>query len=690
MILSEEGRSILQKHPLVEGLTEEEFNLLLQVMDEKVFSKGEVISHSGDFSDVLYLLVEGSVIFNKPDAYEPSRIVTYLLHAPASFGESTFLNSGAFPYDIQAAEDQTLVYFLHRRQLEKRASGTELLNKLLLNLVKLDLEGSRALPIVLNLHQRVQTEEEQKKQYSLKRLKHEMLFNWLPKDWNWRERKEIEQIFDIKHLAQQEICVRQNDPIEAFYLLMEGQLNVLDWDNKQNHPILAELLNPGDHFGENSILVPLRSPYTIEARQGSTLLILERKRLEQNANLASVQKLIVQLAQYNPDQAAFIKKNYGEIPTPTNPQGDTSIPEGKEGRMEFLKQHWLTKELSPEEMSSFESLLQVHELNPGAKIIQKNFPSRDLFFIVQGEATLHRDENVKEGIKEKISPGDVLGEFGFLTGQPAPYSAFATTKMTLLQIPFHTFKNLISSQQGNYLPLFSFLSRLIQQRIELWKNKEEADLQIKNQQLVRKKSLWLLALIGLILSFLDPYKSLGNIPAFAITLLQVFLPVVLIHFLLKEPLHDWGWNKSFLVKSLLYAVICIGVFGALLELFGQIADLPALRFFSPTMWQNMTFSLSSLGAYLLFVIVQEWVRRGIVTLSIQRGLDRGRIGWASLLSALLFIGLSPVNAPFYALGLFLKDFFLAQFFLRAPHLFGVILIHFVFGIFFAYLGWYTL
>jgi CRP-like cAMP-binding protein len=359
-------------------------------------------------------------------------------------------------------------------------------------------------------------------------------------------------------------------------------------------------------------------------------------------------------------------------------------------RLEFLRHHWMMKGLSPEEVESIDRLIQVKEFRPGAKIFQKQSSRRDLFLILEGEATLHNEERREESGIERLRSGDVLGELGFLTGHPAPYSAQASTKMLVLQLPFEAFKAMLLPEQRNVLNVMSRCAQLMLQRLEQWKNREEAALYVKNQQLVKKKSFWLFSILGLILAFFEPYKAFGSLPAFTITLLQVFLPVLFIHFYLKEPLRNWGWNLHFIGRSLLQAVICIALFGGVVQLISQVTDLPALSFFSPSMWRNMTFPISSVFGYLLFVMVQEWLRRGIVALSLQRGLENGRGWWAALLSALLFLGFAPIDFPFFAIGLFIKDFVLAKLFLRAPHLLGVIIIHFALGIFFAYLGWYTL
>ena len=120
MTLSDLDSFLLYKHPLLEGIKEEELQLLLQSIDKKEYSKNEIIIHKNAFSDALYLLVEGEVAFYKPDAHHPSQMIHYLVQAPAILGESTFLDPGAYPFDLYVHGEKNLLYILHRQVSQKQ------------------------------------------------------------------------------------------------------------------------------------------------------------------------------------------------------------------------------------------------------------------------------------------------------------------------------------------------------------------------------------------------------------------------------------------------------------------------------------------------------------------------------------------------------------------------------------------
>lgn len=594
MALTEQMRSILEEHSLVEGMNEDELDLLLQIGEEKSYLKDEVIIRKGEFSDKLYFIHEGGILFSKSRGDDPSQLQTYLLQAPGTFGESCFLHPSLHHFDVIAYEENTHLYSLRRQELENHPLGLRVLNKLLLNLIRLDLEGSHSFPILVNQDQQREIETKEGNQLSLKHLIEQAVMQWLPKNWNSRARKEIEKLFDIRHLSAQEICVKQNETVECCCLLVEGQLNVLEWDDVQNHHVLVDTLHPGDHFGEISLLDLVDSPYTIQAHTSSTLLILEGEKIDACINEKVIQKLLDTLEDRESDD--FIWKNENaEIPF--------SIPivAHAQGKEESEAKEDLTKRLS------------ISESQP--TLVEK-----------------------KEEVIQSIS-----------------------------------------------------VDALPKQRDQQLKHREEAAIYVRNQQLTRKKSFWIFSLVGLILSSLEPYQALDNLSFLAISLVQIFTPLVWIHLFLHERLKNWGWNKRFFIRSLLQAVACIAIVGGSIEVMHQIADFGNFRFFSLFIWDKIAaFSLSSIAGYFFFVAIQEWLRRGVVALSLQRGLESKK-GWeTALFSSLLFIGFSAPSSPLFALALIAKDFLLTQFFLSSPHVAGVIFLHFILGLVFASLGWFAI
>ncbi len=689
MPISEQALLHLLQHPLIQGLSEQEIHLLQQVLEEKEYHKDDSVIKAGQISTHLYLLIKGAVSFVKSHPYDAEKLTTFLVRSPNVLGESSFLKPASQQYEFKAIEDGTLVYSLDRQRLEN--DQPSLLNKLILNLIRVELGGNRQLPLAISEQAQREQIPEKRKQ-SLQTIKEEFLLRWLPKEFTSQERQEIEEIIDVKHLDEDQLCVQQKDPLHSFYLLIEGQLNALQWNDAKHRLILIDILKPGDHFGENSLIAPVFSPYTIQASHPSTILILDRKKFEQYGEKPAVKKMLLHLAQYSPDQASLIKKDYGDMPTVSN-QKDRGIVSEQFDQLEFLRHHWLAEGLNAEELLSFNQLFQIQEYGKGEIIIQNAETSRNLYFIVHGQVALIKnlEEVANEVTVEKLHPRDVFGEFGFVTGRPSPISVQATKRTKVLQLPFDQMNEKLGKKERTFLTLFTNSARLMEQRLDLVKDKEEISLKLKIQHLLRQKSIWILCLLGVILGYLNVFKGRSSGLDFGITALQAFIPIGYIHGVLKDSLQKWGWAKHYINRSLIQAVICIGLIGAFFELIAQLVDLNHFHFFSSTAWQSASsFSSVAILNYFVFVVIEEWLRRGIVALSLQRGLEDHREGWAALLSALLFLGYSAAYSPLLAFALFIKDFGLALLFLRVPHLSGVILIHFILGLFFASLGWYSL
>jgi CRP-like cAMP-binding protein len=690
MTISEESLLNLHHHPLLRGLSESEIHFLQQVLEERVFDQGAIVLKANQLSSELYLLMKGGFSYTQQNAYDPDQLTTYLLQAPNIFNESSLLTPAPKPYEIKAFEDGTLVYVFDRKHLMTAPDPSALSNKLLLNLVRMELEGLRPSPVVIGeIFQREQILK--KWENSLKSIKEEFLLRWAPKELNSQERQEIEEIVEVKHLEKEDSCIQQNDPVHSFYFLVDGQLNVLEWNEAKKQFVLSDLLKPGDSFGEISLMTPMLSPYTIQASHPSTLLILDRKKLEQFSAKSAIQKLLLHLAQYHPDPSSFIKKNYGEI-TFLAQREQKPISQDEFDRLDFLRHHWLTEGLNEEEIGQLDHFLHYQEYQRGEKIIQNQVPNRDLYFLLEGEAILeHQAGILKEKMVEKLQPYDVFGEGGFVTGQDSTMTVEPIKDSKILQFSFDNLKEHSDPKEKMTVKLFTACARLMEQRLDRLKSKEEEGTQLKIRHLIKQKYFWILCLIALMLSYLSHFKERSPEWNLLMTLFQVFIPVGFIYVFLKDSLKNWGWDRQFLVRSLLQAVISIGLIGGIFAIIAQIIDSSPFQFFSSwPMRMDSSLSVSAMLNYLFFVVVEEWLRRGIVVQSLKRGLEDKNGYWTALFSAFLFLGYSATYSPLLCLAFFIKDLGLALLFLRAPHLIGVILIHFVLGLFLASLGWFLL
>ena len=175
-------------------------------------------------------------------------------------------------------EDDTAIYSLSRLKLSQQEHSSSIYDKLLFNLVRMELDGSRPSPLILE--ETHISKMLPKKTVSFQTLKREFLMRWLPKEFTSQERHDIEELMNTKGLKAGEDCLKQNDVLNCFYLLVEGQLEVIEWDEAKRLQVLVDLIEAGDSFGENCLLKPTPAPYTIRARCSSIVLILDRAQLK--------------------------------------------------------------------------------------------------------------------------------------------------------------------------------------------------------------------------------------------------------------------------------------------------------------------------------------------------------------------------------------------------------------------------
>ncbi len=214
MTLSEEDWKEIKQHPLLRDLTEEEYAILSGCWEKNIYPKGETIVHAGQINQELYLIGKGAVRFVKPSSYDPNRKTTYRLHALDLFGEFSFIYSSPQLYDVNAVEDGTLIYSLSRIKLLQQELSSAIYDKLLFNLVRMELDGSRHPPLVLEETQL--SKMLPKKASSLQSLKREFLMLWLPQEFTIQERHDIEEVMNTKALSEGEDCIKQDEVLDRF------------------------------------------------------------------------------------------------------------------------------------------------------------------------------------------------------------------------------------------------------------------------------------------------------------------------------------------------------------------------------------------------------------------------------------------------------------------------------------------
>ena len=81
--------------------------------------------------------------------------------------------------------------------------------------------------------------------------------------------------FQIRGFKKDGLIVAQDDPGDALFVLMEGRVKVVLY-GENGREIILKLLNPGDFFGEMSILDGERRSANVLAMEQTTVCVLSR------------------------------------------------------------------------------------------------------------------------------------------------------------------------------------------------------------------------------------------------------------------------------------------------------------------------------------------------------------------------------------------------------------------------------
>ncbi|BAY50770.1 hypothetical protein NIES2134_116530 [Thermostichus vulcanus NIES-2134] len=82
-----------------------------------------------------------------------------------------------------------------------------------------------------------------------------------------------------KHLRAGEILFRAQEPINSFYIVLQGQMAAVYEEEGEFKPIM--MFNPGEHFGELPLMLGVACPTTMMAMMDTVLFVLPREGFEQ-------------------------------------------------------------------------------------------------------------------------------------------------------------------------------------------------------------------------------------------------------------------------------------------------------------------------------------------------------------------------------------------------------------------------
>jgi len=138
-----------------------------------------------------------------------------------------------------------------------------------------------------------------------------------------------------------------------------------------------------------------------------------------------------------------------------------------ESLLNFLKKVELFGNLTVEELSNIETLLQKQSYSKNTLLFSENNPRRNIYLIYQGEVELfQRTPFGKEKRLSFFSQYDFLGEGALIDDSPHSTSARALLDTTIYILECKRLKEILTENGTLAIKLFSTISRVISRRLK--------------------------------------------------------------------------------------------------------------------------------------------------------------------------------------------------------------------------------
>lgn len=224
------------------SLSLEEFKEVINNLSTKSFSAGEVIVEEGKVLNALYILAHGEVEIR---AKGEKKVLL-----PGSFiGQKSFFERTPISASVIALTDVTLLELTHQ-----------------------------SLEEIIKKYPKVKTavEEIYIEKVFVPILKNHPLFSAIPAE----DLPTVASWFNIREFREGEIVIKEGEEGKALYIVRTGEFMVYKKIARGKAVKLA-VLEPGDIFGEISILTDGKTTATVKAIKNSTAMCLERSKFKE-------------------------------------------------------------------------------------------------------------------------------------------------------------------------------------------------------------------------------------------------------------------------------------------------------------------------------------------------------------------------------------------------------------------------
>lgn len=236
------SRPSLATTSLLARLGRMEFQTMVESLELRDFHAGEMLVEEGTEGDSLFAVVEGSVEVVRTMKSGRRRTVA-LLGEGDFFGEMSLLSRVPRLASVKAFE-RTAVLELKRERLERIAQEHPSVEEVLR-----DYQRERLLDNVVRAN---------------------ALFRLLTDE----QREALSHEFQIRARPAGAVLLQQGQPVDALYLVLQGQCEVVHRDPERGEQLLRTLAD-GDMFGEIALLLGFSATATVRARTSCMLLRLD-------------------------------------------------------------------------------------------------------------------------------------------------------------------------------------------------------------------------------------------------------------------------------------------------------------------------------------------------------------------------------------------------------------------------------
>lgn len=239
----EEEEQLPPRISFFSSLSLEEFREVVNSLNTKTFSAGDMIVEEGRVCDALYILVNGEVEIRA----KGERITT--LSEGAFIGQKSFFERSPLSGSAVALTDVTVLELTHSRlnEIEKKYPKVK-----------------------------EAVEELYREKVFIPILQTHPIFKLIPQD----EIPTVASWFNLCEFKEGEIVIREGEEGKALYIVRTGEFMVFKKLSKGKAVKLATL-GPGDIFGEISILTDGKTTASVKAVKNSTAMVLMRQKFKE-------------------------------------------------------------------------------------------------------------------------------------------------------------------------------------------------------------------------------------------------------------------------------------------------------------------------------------------------------------------------------------------------------------------------